>query len=484
MSAIAGCVTGPDFKGGTVPAIAAYTSLPIPQKTVEAAAKLGTAQAFLPGGNLPFEWWRLFKSADLDMLIRQALEGNPTLTAAEAALRQAQEVVNARTGNIQYPDMSFNGGVTRQKGSPAAAGLPDGKGNIFDLYHASVAVSYVFDIFGSGRREIEALNAGVDHARFRLQAAHLAISGNVVTTVIQKAAHRGLVQATKEIILAQEQQLVLLEKQQELGGISRSEVLSFRAQLESVRSVLPLYENRVVLLGHQLITLLGKMPIESANLPETDLYSIELPAELPVILPSELVHQRPDIQAAEALLHAACAGIGVATADLYPRISLSGSFGPQSGQFDGLFKGDNVVWGLGAGLTQPLLNGGSLRARKRGAEAAFDQAAAHYRGTVISAFQNVADVLKTLEADAVILKSQANAEAATKEALEIARGQFKAGSINSMVVLDAERQYQQSRIGLIQAQAARLTDTAALFQALGGGWINKDKVQEKLWVKE
>ncbi|MBF0387284.1 MAG: efflux transporter outer membrane subunit [Candidatus Omnitrophica bacterium] len=470
---LSGCAAGPDFHGGDAPKAQAFTSRPLTGQTVSSAAKVGAAQSFVNGGRIPEQWWTLFKSKELDGLIRQALTDSPTLAAAEAVLWEARENVNARTGSENYPQLALGAGTSRQKASPAAAGMPDGKGNIFDLHNAAINVSYAFDIFGGGRREIEALKARVDHERFRLEAAYLTISGNVVTNVIQAAALRALVQATEEIIAAQEKQLALVEKQLALGSVSRAESLSLRAQLEFTRASLPAYQKDLSRTRHQLTTLLGQMPTEAAKLPEFDLYALVLPVDLPVSLPSELVRQRPDIRAAEALLHAASAGIGVAAANLLPQITLNGSYGPQAGEWNELFKPDSLVWNVGAGIVQPLFNGGSLRARRRGAVAVYDQTAANFRATVIRAYQEVADVLRSLEADAAILKAQADAEAAAGDALTLARRQFEVGAINFMLVLNAERQYQQSRISLIQAQAARLSDTAALFQALGGGWWNK-----------
>ena len=191
-------------------------------------------------------------------------------------------------------------------------------------------------------------------------------------------------------------------------------------------------------------------------------------------LPSSLARQRPDVQAVEALLHAAGARVGVATADLYPQVTLSGAFGAMATQPGDLFKMDNMAWNIGGGLVQPLFNGGALRAKQRLAVAAYDQAAAQYRQTVLLAFQNVADVLRALDADAAMLKAQSDAEAVAAESLSLTQKQFEAGALNYVVLLDAQRQYQQVKIGLIQAQAARFADTAALFQALGGGWWKGD----------
>ncbi|MBF0593646.1 MAG: efflux transporter outer membrane subunit [Candidatus Omnitrophica bacterium] len=465
----AGCAVGPDFHGAVLPKAQSFISGPELSTTASSRVKMGEAQKFVNSGDVPYEWWTVFKSSELDALIRRAFADNPTLAAAEATLREARENVNASIGSNIYPDVSLNVNASRQKVSPVSAGLP-GKGRIFDLQNASVVVSYGLDIFGGSRREIEALKARVDYEKFQRDAAYLTISGNIITTVFSEAAWRAQIRATEEIVAAQEKQLAIVEQQLALGGVSRPEVLSLRAQLETTRSTLPLYAKELSRTRHQLTTFLGRLPEESAALPEFSLDSFSLPVELPLSVPSELARQRPDIKAAEALLHASCAGVGVATANLYPQVTLSGSFSPQASQFSRMFKRENLVWDVAAGLTQPIFNGGSLHAKKRGAVAVFDQANAHFRETVILAFQNVADVLKALESDALILKAQADAEAASRDALTIARAQLQAGAGNLVLVLNAERQYQQSRIGLIQAQAARLADTAALYQALGGGW--------------
>ena len=208
-------------------------------------------------------------------------------------------------------------------------------------------------------------------------------------------------------------------------------------------------------------------------MPQFALESLTLPEQLPVSLPSALVRQRPDIRASEEALHQASAAIGVATAAQYPQFTLSGSYGSSATSFGKLFESDTNVWNLAAGIAQPIFNGGALSARRRAAEAAYDAAAAQYRATVLTAFQNVADTLRALDADAAALKSQAEAEALARETLTLAEQQYKLGGISYLALLDAQRSYQQTHISLVQAQAARYADTAALFQALGGGWWNR-----------
>jgi NodT family efflux transporter outer membrane factor (OMF) lipoprotein len=453
---------------------AGYTVSPMPDKTVASLVKGGEAQAFVFGATIPAQWWTLFKSEDLDRVIKMAIQDSPNLAAAEAALRQAQENFNARAGTLKYPSVNAALGASRQENSSAAAGISDGKGNIFDLYNASVNVSYTFDIFSKGKRELEALAAQVDYERFQMQAVYLALTSNVVTAVIKEASWRAQINGTREILDAQQKQLAMLQKQLALGGISRGGVLAQETQMEQTRALLPLLGRELDQTRHQLSVLIGKLPGESAAIPEFDIQELTLPTEIPVSLPSSLVRQRPDIQAVEALLRAASARVGVASADLYPQVTLSGAFGPMANDAADLFKMDQAVWSIGTGLVQPIFNGGALRARRRAAVAAYDQVVAQYRQTVLMAFQNVADVLRALEADAAKLNAQSGAATAAEEFLLLTQKQFDAGALDYMTLLDAQRQYQQVKIGLIQAQAARFADTAALFQALGGGWWKGD----------
>jgi NodT family efflux transporter outer membrane factor (OMF) lipoprotein len=446
----------------------------MPDKTMASPVEGGAAQAFTLGARIPEAWWTLFKCEELDQVIKMALEGSPSLAAAEASLRQAQEGFNARSGTRTYPSVNAALGASRQKSSPASAGMSEGKGSIFDLYNASVGVSYTFDIFGGAKRELEALAAQVDYEKFQMKGVYLALTSNIVTTVIREASLRAQLEAIQEILATQEEQLEMLNKQLVLGGISRTSVLAQQTQIEQTKALLPSLGKELDQTRHRLTVLIGKLPSEGGSIPQFDIQKLNLPTDLPVSLPSSLARQRPDVQAVEALLHAAGARVGVATADLYPQVTLSGAFGAMATQPGDLFKMDNMAWNIGGGLVQPLFNGGALRAKQRLAVAAYDQAAAQYRQTVLLAFQNVADVLRALDADAAMLKAQSDAEAVAAESLSLTQKQFEAGALNYVVLLDAQRQYQQVKIGLIQAQAARFADTAALFQALGGGWWKGD----------
>lgn len=470
-TAVVGCAAvGPNFHSPppqAVPADHPYTAEPMPARTAGAPGVGGAVQRFSMGEDIPEQWWKLFRSEPLDQLIRTALANSPTLAAAEAALRQAQESYNAQYGARTLPNVSGQLNAARQRSvqfGPAPS--------IFTLYNASVAVSYTVDTFGSVRRELEALGSVIDYQRYQLEAAYLALTANLVTTAIQEASLRAQMKAIREVVAAQEKSLELTRKQAALGAIARSPVLTLGAQVAQSRAQLPVLEKALAQTRHQLAVYAGRLP-SHAKLPEFELDSLHLPEDLPLSLPSALVRQRPDIQASEALLHQASAQIGVATANLYPLITLSGNAGSAATSIGDLFSAKAFLWTLGAGLAQPIFNGGALQARRRAAVAAYEQAAAQYQSTVLVAFQNVANALHSLETDAEALRAQAEAESQLRQSLDLVTRQFQIGATSYLNLLDAQRSYQQTRVNLAQAQAARFADTAALFQALGGGWWNR-----------
>ncbi|HYA85786.1 MAG TPA: efflux transporter outer membrane subunit [Nitrospirota bacterium] len=469
-----GCLVGPNYHTPSAPRTTTYTSTQYPSKTASAPVAGGEAQQLALGQEIPAEWWTLFHSASLDQLVRQALSGSPTLAAAKATLRESQETLNALVGSVFYPKIDASASVTQQKISGAEFGLSNEKFPPFTLYNASVNVSYALDLFGGARRELETLESQVDFQRFQLEGAYLTITSNVVTTALKEASLRAQIAALNEIMAALETQFDLVEIQFKLGGAARTDVLAQLTQLAQTRATLPPLEKELEQTRHLLAVLAGRLPSESDVLPTFTLEQLHLPAELPVSLPSSLVRQRPDIRASEALLHAASAQIGVATANQYPQINLTGSLGYLATSSSTLFQRESSVYSLGAGLLQPVFHGGQLSAERRAAVAAYDQALAQYQTVVLQAFQNVADVLRALDADARTLKAQAAAAAAARDTLDLTQTEFQLGGVSYLSLLNAERQYQQTKIGLIQAQAARYADTAALFQSLGGGWWNRD----------
>jgi NodT family efflux transporter outer membrane factor (OMF) lipoprotein len=470
---IAGCAVGPDFRRPSPPESKSYTGAPLPAETASAPGPGGRAQRFLDDLDIPGEWWTLFQCRPLDQLIRRAISDSPTIAAAQAALRQAGENRKAQLGAL-FPSLDAGFSANRKKFTGAAFGQPGAPGGLFTLYNASVSVSYSLDIFGATRRGLEELKAQVDYQRFILEGSYLTLTSNIVTTAVQEASLRARIKATQEIIRAEEEQLTLVEEQFRLGAAARPEVLAQQAQLAQTRAGLPPLEKELARTRHLLAVLAGVPPGQEREFPEFRLTDFQLPADLPVSLPSSLVSRRPDVRAAEEQLHSACALVGVATANLFPKLTISGDYGTQSTLLTGLFTGGTNIWSIGAGLLQPIFRGGELTAKRRAAIAAYDQAEARYRETVLQAFQNVADVLRALEKDAETLKAQSEAEKTAADSLELTRSRFELGGANYLSLLNAERQLQQARLSLAEARAVRFADTAALFQALGGGWWNRE----------
>jgi len=471
--ATASCAVGPDFKRPEAPPAERYTESALPPATVATDAAHGAAQQFAPGGELQQQWWTLFHSEPLDRLIEQALRDSPTVSSAQATLRQAQQNLAAERG-LTWPNLSGQFNVQREQFSGASIGQPSTA--IFTLYNASVNVSYTLDVFGGIHRQLEALQAQADSANFQLQATYLTLTANLATTAIREASLRAQIRATEDIEKLQQDQLNIVERRFNLGAVTKSDVLSQRTALAQTRAGLPGLQRQLSQLRHQLALYAGRTP-ESAGLPSFELDSLELPLQLPVSVPSDLARQRPDILSAEALLHAANAQVGVATANLYPQLTLSGNMGSEAVGASQLFKSNSAVWGLGSGVLAPLFNGGQLLANRRAALAAFDGAAANYRQTVLTAFANVADSLRALQTDALALQAQVEAQHQAQGAFELASRQFNVGAVSYLTLLTTQQQLQQTRIAVVQAQADRFADTVALFQALGGGWWNNTRTQ-------
>jgi NodT family efflux transporter outer membrane factor (OMF) lipoprotein len=476
--ALTACAVGPDFHAPAAPPTEHYTPGPQPQVTVDAPGAAGKAQTFVTDRDIPADWWTLFQSESLDGLVRAALRDSPTVESAKATLRSAQESYNAQWGALLVPavDGSFSG--TREKVPGAAFGAPSLGASEFTLVSASVNVSYRLDLFGASRRQLEALRAQTSFQRWELEAANLTLTGNVVTTAINVASLRAQIATANDIVASEQDQLDVVQRQFNAGGASRADVLLQSSQLAQTQATLPALEKALAQAQHRLAVLSGRTP--DAETPTFELERFTLPTELPVSVPANLIRQRPDVQAAEATLHQASAQVGVATANMYPQLNLSGSIGSDALSASTLFTSGTGTWSAGASLLQPLFHGGELRAKRRGALADLDNAAAQYRQTVLTAMQDVADTLRALEADARNLRAQASAESLSAASLNITKKQFAAGGVSHVTLLIAERQYAQARQSRVQAEAARFADTAALFQALGGGWWNRKDQEDKV----
>lgn len=467
--ALAGCTLGPDFVRPEVAADAGYSTHNL---TTTARADIdagGAAQRLIAGMDIPGQWWTLFRSPELNALVEEALRANPDISAAQAALRQANEQVYVDQASL-FPVLNGNLSKTRQKVSGTTSGTASSP--ILTLSSASLSVSYAPDVFGGTRRQIESSTAQAEYQRFQLEATYLTLSTNVVNTAVSLASLRDQIAATGQIIQLQSDQLDLLQAQRRLGAIADTDVLTQQTALAQTRATLAPLQKQLAQTRNQLMAYLGRFPNQDKG-ERFNLASLHLPQELPVSLPSAIVEQRPDVRSAQAQLHEASANIGVAVANQLPQFSITGSLGSTVASGSTLFSAGSGVWSLAGAIAQPLFDAGALEHRKRAAVAAYDQSAAQYRGTVLAAFQDVANVLRALEADAEALKQQVAAEQSAQASLALVQAQYRLGAVAYINLLTAQQTYQNTVLTRVQAQAVRYSDTAALFQALGGGWWNR-----------
>ena len=464
-----GCAVGPDFDRPKPPpetALKANTSA-----TAAASGVGGDAQRFVSESDIPAKWWELFHSEKLDRLIEQALKANPTVTSAQAALRQARETLYAQEAQF-FPTITANFAASRNKQSQQLAPFLANNVLLYNWYTPQLSVSYVLDIWGANRRQVESLQAEADYQRFQLEATYLTLAGNVAVNAIQEASLRGQIAATERLVRLQHELTGRVERQHTLGTASEVDLLTQQTAEAQTVATLPPLQKQLRQTRDALTALLGRLPVEEPN--ETFLLDdLTLPHDLPLSLPSKLVEQRPDIRSAEELLHAATAQVGVAVAAMLPNITLSANIGSNAAAADQLFQPGNGFWSVVGSLDQTVFDAGALIHKRRAADAAMDEAAAEYRSTVITAFQNVADSLHALHADADALEASANADVATKKTFELASRQYGLGTISYVALLSAEQTYRQAELAMVQAEANRYSDTAGLFQSLGGGWWNR-----------
>lgn len=461
-----GCAVGPTFHRPDAPPVTQYSHGPQPTETVSVA---GTAQRFELGKVVTADWWRLFQSPDLDAVITEAIANNPGLDAAEASLKASQNSLRSGYG-IFFPSVDANAAATRERFSSANFGekLPAA---IFNIFTLSTSVSYALDVFGGQRRLVEELHAEVDVAHANEQAVFLALTGNIVNTVIARAAYHAEIEATRQLIVLQKEQVRLAEIQVQAGTAPYSSVLTLRSQLASNEATIPQLQQKSAQSAHLLAAMSGHVPAQW-KAPNVQLTGLTLPGELPVSLPSDLVRQRPDILAAEATAHAASANIGVATAAMLPSVTLIGGAGAATNSTSMLFPINGKAWTLGADVTAPLFEGGTLWYKRKAAVNNYQQAMALYRQTVLAAFEQVADALRALDHDAQTLVAQHEALADADQALRLIQANYQAGLATYLEVLAADAQFHQAKIADIQAIAVRYQDTVILFAALGGGWWN------------
>jgi len=471
LSALAGCSVGPNFKRPAAPDVDGYTPHPLSATAAVENVSGGEAQRFAKGQDISADWWTLFHCAPLNELIGAALANNHDLKAAQAALTVARENVLAQRG-AYYPSVAANFSASRQRQSGQVAPALNSNAFLYDLFTPQVTISYAPDVFGLNRRTVESLQAQEQEVRFQTAAAYTTLTANVVVTVIQAASLRMQIEATRQLIDINSNTVDILRYQFDKGYASRLDLAAQESQLAQVTATLPPLLKQLAQARDLLAVLVGRFPNQPPE-DALDLSALQLPQDLPVSLPSNLVAQRPDVLQAEANLHDASAKIGIAVANRLPNILLTANAGSTAAAMNQLFTSGTGFWGLGAAATAPIFQGGTLLHQERAARAAYTQAAEQYRSTVLTAFQNVADTLTALEQDAEGLKAASGAADAAKVTLDLAQRQLQGGYTGYLALLNAEQAYQQARINLVQAQANRYSDTAALFQALGGGWWHR-----------
>ena len=466
VGALPGCALGPDFKPPAAPKVSGYTVEPLPPQSGE------DAQKYVSGMDIPGQWWSLFRSSALNDLVQQSLQRNPTLQAAQATLRQANENVAAQRGSY-FPAADASYALSRNRDATGTlqpvlnSGAP-----VYSLHTAQVSVSYVFDLFGHNRRQVESARAQADSQRYQLEAAYLTLTANVVTAAIQEASLRAQIASTTQILDSERESARILRHQFELGSVAETDVMAQDAAVANLEATLPPLQKQLAEQRHLLAALAGRFPSDEPS-QTFELGDLTLPLEVPVSVPAALVRQRPDVLSAEAQLHSASADVGVATANLFPQITLTGTKGGTSTQFNQLLSSGNTFWSVGGSITQTLFQGATLLHEKRAAVAALDAAGAQYRAVVLGAFQNVADTLTALQLDADAVSANSKAERAAADSLNATRHNVELGLASYLALLTAQQTYSQAVLNLAQARANRYSDTAALLQALGGGWWNR-----------
>jgi NodT family efflux transporter outer membrane factor (OMF) lipoprotein len=474
---LAGCTVGPDFKKPAPPNVSRYTVTPVSQTGGATNVFGGAPQQWVEGIDIPGDWWTLFHSKPLNDLITRALTNNPDLKSAQAALAVAHENTLAGKG-AYYPSVSAGFSASRNKTSSEISPVPNSGELYYSLFTPQVSVSYSLDVFGLNRRTVETLKTQEQAARFQLIATHITLSANLVLAAIQEASLRAQIETTRRLIAINANLVQVMKQQFAKGAATRLDVATQESQLAQTEATLPPLLKQLAQQRDLLAALSGGFPDQDLS-EKFNLQDLQLPSEMPESLPSQLVEQRPDIRLAEENLHAACAQIGIAEANRLPSFPLTADVGTMALTAAKIFSGGAGFWDLGVGVTQPLFQGGTLLHRERAAKAVYAQAGEQYRSAVLAAFQNVADTLNALQQDGDALKSAATAANATKVTFDLSKQKIQTGSATPSDLLNAEQTCQQAELNLIQAQANRYADTAALFQSLGGGWWHRTELSQK-----
>lgn len=485
-----GCAVGPDFQSPPPPDAERFT----PEKI----SRVDDLK-LVAGGDVPQRWWETFRSKKLDRLIQASISRNPTLQAAEAAIKSSYYVAEAQKGQfLPQAGLNSNDSVFLQSNNRsygainqsvfnqsfpypgnvlsgiAVPNMPTNTPNaVYSLFLKQLTVAYTLDVWGQNRRAVEALEAQTDAQRHQYEAAYLALTTNVVVAAVQEATLRAQLEAVEKVVKIERELLDLFQKQRGVGWASEADVLTQEAALAQSLQLIPPLRKQIAMQRDLITALAGRYSDDQVT--ETfKLSDLTPPHALPVSLPSKLVRQRPDIRAAEALLHSASAQVGVAVAARLPTVTLSANPGFSAFKLAQLFAPGTQFYTLAADVAHPLFTGFALENQQKAAEAALEQAGAQYKQTVITAFQNVADALRAIQSDTEAINAAAYAERVTSKNLEIVRGQLKIGSVSVLAVLNAQQTYLLAIVSLAQARGNRLADIAGLFMALGGGWRDQN----------
>jgi NodT family efflux transporter outer membrane factor (OMF) lipoprotein len=468
LSALSACSFGPDGKPPMLPSVPHYGANAQPARTVTAE---GLSQSFDAGAKPVPEWWKLYRSEPLNALVDEGLRNSPSLAATDKTLAAAREQLRAQVGSSMLPSVDLGGQADRER----AIGVPNlGPPTVlYNLFVGQIRAQYTFDLFGASRLADRALAAQVDSQSWQFDAARRALAANIVTGAIGAASLGAQIDTTERLIVLADEDARETQRRYELGSASRSDALNAQSSAAALAASLPGLRAQWLATRHALAVMLGRTPDQAP--PDLDLASLTVPANVPVVVPSELLASRPDIQAADSLLKAAAAQVGVATAQMFPSLTLSASMGQAGFSWPTALSGAGAIWGIGASLSQPLFHGGALLAQKRAAQASYEAAVAQYKQTVLTAFRNVADSLAALEQDNQALNFADTASRTSMSAFTDSAARARLGAIPPSAARANERQYRNARLSAIRYESARLSDTASLFQAMGspnGGTAN------------
>jgi NodT family efflux transporter outer membrane factor (OMF) lipoprotein len=467
VTVLVGCATGPRYSPPVQPTLQSYTGRTTNSTEAPAAGRSeessGSRQTIVLGSEPRDNWWTQLQSPELDHVVDLALQNNLSLDVARANLAKAQEGLNAARG-ARSIQVDAAAGVERRRYGASFLGPEAETFPTFSAYTLGPTLSYDLDIFGATRHRIEMAGASADYEREQLRAARLRVVGDTVTQALDIASIRAQIAVVQDVLSADEKTIELVQAARRVGVVSDIDVLQATSQRDQDRTLLPPLYQDLDVAKDALAVLIGKAPSEWTA-PDFALDQFVLPHELSLVVPSELVHSRPDIRAAESQLHAASAKVGIATADLYPRITLSSGWAEE-----GLLSGGTATaWSLIGGITAPIFHGGTLTAQRRAAQDEYQAAFARYQLVVLESFGQVADTLHALDHDAEALETQQQALTSAGGSLGLTRQGYRVGNADILQILTAQRLYELAELGVVNARTRKLTDTVSLFLASGSG---------------